>query len=81
MDFLSRLENLTFCASQLQQQQQVTILFVVILSQNLYVSCVRLVPEILHEVNDLMTEKEIRLRLPLEELDLLMSASLLITTT
>lgn len=29
----------------------------------------------LQEVTDLMTEKEIRLRVPLEELDLLLSAS------
>jgi len=43
--------------------------------QSLYVDCVRLVDSMLQEVTDLMTEKEIRLRVPLEELDLLLSAS------
>jgi len=33
------------------------------------------VPEMLQEVVDLMTEKELRLRTPLEELDLLLTAS------
>lgn len=37
--------------------------------------CVRLVPEMLQEVVDLMTEKELRLRTPLEELDLLLAGS------
>lgn len=35
--------------------------------------CVRYVPEILQEVNDLLTEKELKIRTPLEELALLMS--------
>jgi len=39
------------------------------------VDCARLVPEMLQEVVDLMTEKELRLRAPLEELDLLLTAS------
>lgn len=34
--------------------------------------CVRYVPEMLQEVNDLMTEKELRVRTPLEELSLLL---------
>ena len=37
--------------------------------------CVRLVPEMLQEVVDLITEKELRLRTPLEELDLLLAGS------
>ncbi|XP_055496192.1 nuclear exosome regulator NRDE2 [Leucoraja erinacea] len=37
----------------------------------LYLDAVRLLPERLQEITDLMTEKEIRLRLPLEELDIL----------
>jgi len=37
------------------------------------VDCARLVPEMLQEVVDLMTEKELRLRTPLEELDLLLA--------
>jgi hypothetical protein len=41
----------------------------------LYMDCVRLVPGMLQEVADLMTEKELRLRTPLEELDLLLVAS------
>jgi hypothetical protein len=43
--------------------------------QNLYVDCVHLVNDMLQEVTDLMTEKEIRLRVPVEELELLMTAS------
>lgn len=34
---------------------------------------VRYVPEILQEVNDLLTEKELKIRTPVEELALLMS--------
>lgn len=37
--------------------------------------CARLVPEMLQEVIDLITEKELRLRTPLEELDLLLTGS------
>lgn len=37
--------------------------------------CARLVPEMLQEVVDLITEKELRLRTPLEELDLLVAGS------
>lgn len=37
--------------------------------------CARLVPEMLQEVIDLITEKELRLRTPLEELDLLIAGS------
>ena len=37
--------------------------------------CARLVPETLQEVVDLITEKELRLRTPLEELDLLLHAA------
>jgi len=43
--------------------------------QALYVDCARLVPEMLQEVVDLITEKELRLRTPLEELDLLLAGS------
>jgi len=39
------------------------------------VDCARLVPEMLQEVVDLITEKELRLRTPLEELDLLIAGS------
>jgi len=39
------------------------------------VDCARLVPEMLQEVVDLITEKELRLRTPLEELDLLVAGS------
>ncbi|XP_078263361.1 nuclear exosome regulator NRDE2 [Rhinoraja longicauda] len=38
----------------------------------LYLDAVRLLPERLQEITDLMTEKDIRLRLPLEELDILL---------
>ena len=34
--------------------------------------CVKYFPEMLQEVSDLMTEKELRVRLPLEELDVLL---------
>jgi len=37
------------------------------------VDCARLVPEMLQEIVDLMTEKELRIRTPLEELDLLLT--------
>ena len=37
--------------------------------------CARLVPEMLQDVVDLITEKELRLRTPLEELDLLLAGS------
>ena len=37
--------------------------------------CARFVPEMLQEIVDLMTEKELRLRTPLEELDLLLAGS------
>ena len=37
--------------------------------------CAHLVPEMLQEVVDLITEKELRLRTPLEELDLLIAGS------
>jgi len=39
------------------------------------VDCARLVPEMLQEVVDLITEKELRLRTPVEELDLLLTGS------
>jgi len=39
------------------------------------VDCAHLVPEMLQEVVDLITEKELRLRTPLEELDLLIAGS------
>ena len=37
--------------------------------------CARLVPDMLQEIVDLITEKELRLRTPLEELDLLLTGS------
>ncbi len=40
--------------------------------QGLYMDAVQLFPEHLQEFVDLMTEKELRLRLPLEELDILL---------
>uniref|UniRef100_A0A667ZTK2 NRDE-2, necessary for RNA interference, domain containing n=1 Tax=Myripristis murdjan TaxID=586833 RepID=A0A667ZTK2_9TELE len=41
-------------------------------AKGLYMDAVRLFPEHLQEFVDLMTEKELRLRLPLEELDILL---------
>ncbi|KAM8916495.1 nuclear exosome regulator NRDE2 [Spinachia spinachia] len=41
-------------------------------AKGLYMDAVKLFPEHLQEFVDLMTEKELRLRLPLEELDILM---------
>lgn len=41
-------------------------------AKGLYMDAVQLFPEHLQEYVDLMTEKELRLRLPLEELDILM---------
>ncbi|KAM3594793.1 uncharacterized protein V6R79_014315 [Siganus canaliculatus] len=41
-------------------------------SKGLYMDCVQLFPDSLQEFLDLMTEKELRLRLPLEELDILL---------
>lgn len=43
-----------------------------VLDQGLYMDAARLFPEHLQEFVDLMTEKELRLRLPLEELDILL---------
>lgn len=40
--------------------------------QGLYMDAVQLFPEHLQEFVDLMTEKELRVRLPLEELDILL---------
>lgn len=40
--------------------------------KGLYMDAVQLFPDQLQEFVDLMTEKEIRLRLPLEELDILL---------
>lgn len=42
--------------------------------QGLYMDAVQLFPEQLQEFVDLMAEKELRLRLPLEELDILLEA-------
>ena len=36
---------------------------------------IRYLPDMLQEITDLMTEKELRLRTPLEELDLLLGSS------
>lgn len=41
-------------------------------AKGLYMDAVQLFPEHLQEFIDLMTEKELRLRLPLEELDILL---------
>lgn len=41
-------------------------------AKGLYMDAVQLFPEHLQEFVDLMTEKELRLRLPLEELDILL---------
>lgn len=41
-------------------------------TQSLYMDGVQLLPERLQEFVDVMTEKELRLRLPLEELDILL---------
>lgn len=45
---------------------------VCVCDQGLYMDGVQLFPEHLQEFADLMTEKELRLRLPLEELDILL---------
>ncbi len=47
-------------------------LCVCVCDQGLYMDGVQLFPERLQEFVDLMTEKELRLRLPLEELDILL---------
>lgn len=47
-------------------------LCVFVCDQGLYMDAVQLFPEHLQEYVDLMTEKELRLRLPLEELDILL---------
>lgn len=44
----------------------------VCVTQSLYMDGVQLLPERLQEFVDVMTEKELRLRLPLEELDILL---------
>lgn len=41
-------------------------------TQSLYMDGVQLFPERMQEFVDVMTEKELRLRLPLEELDILL---------
>lgn len=46
--------------------------FKCVCDQGLYMDAVQLFPEHLQEYVDLMTEKELRLRLPLEELDILL---------
>lgn len=45
---------------------------VCVFDQGLYMDAVQLFPDHLQEFVDLMTEKELRLRLPLEELDILL---------
>lgn len=47
-------------------------MFLSVSSQGLYMDAVRLFPERVQEFLDLMTEKELRLRLPMEELDILL---------
>ena len=41
----------------------------------MYLDTAAYVPDMLQEISDLMTEKELRLRTPLEELDLLIASS------
>ncbi len=41
-------------------------------SQGLYMDAVQLFPERVQEFLDLMTEKELRLRVPMEEVDILL---------
>ena len=48
-------------------------LHTVIVFQMIYMDCVGYFPDMLQEVTDIMTEKELRLRTPLEELKLLMA--------
>lgn len=45
---------------------------VFVCDQGLYMDAVQLFPEHLQQFVDLMTEKDLRLRLPLEELDILL---------
>lgn len=47
-------------------------MLVSVYSQGLYMDAVQLFPERVQEFLDLMTEKELRLRLPMEELDILL---------
>lgn len=66
-----------FFEEQLNKHNNVKAVFYRALQQcpwakTIYLDCVRYVPEMLQEVNDLMTEKELRIRTPLEELSLLL---------
>jgi len=50
--------------------------FVQYLFQSIYVDMVSYLPDMLQDASDLMTEKELRIRTPLEELDILLAANI-----